>query len=78
MNNPELEKEYELFATLSDDAPVKAAEGRRTPGRFGPRKPHKFAPAFWTAPALWRFSPAYQSAFTSNSSATEIRSVLNR
>jgi len=60
-------------------APVKAVEGYRSPRRFAFAGPPSFAPASWTAPSPpGAFFHACQSAPTSNSSTTAIRSVLNR
>ena len=71
-------RSFYLIPRCGTYAPQKRRRAAALQDASRSRKPYEFASASWTAPALWRFSTAYQSAPTSNSSATEIRSVLNR
>ena len=43
---------------------VKAAEGRRSPRRYRARRRHDEREMSWSAPVLWRFGAASQSADT--------------
>jgi hypothetical protein len=55
IRSPEVRAMHPMIRWRS--ARAKAAEGRRTPRRFAHAGPSAIAPASWSAPALWRFSP---------------------
>ena len=55
---------------------LKAAEGRRTPGREARSATDEFREASWSAPALWRFRMGGGTALPSNNNRT--KHVKNR